>query len=472
MMKTQLNPNKMIGLGIVLIFILLSVFRISIFGPIETKFYDMAMQYAGSDNGDTSRIVLVDIDDKSLSQLGSWPWPRKRIADLLSILKKADAALVGIHLPLIDRKPAQGLLELKSFREKFTAYASVKKNATMTAWVLENLDQMENALDNDGVLTSSVQNTGNVILAGYTGAGKRLKRPDRKQNSLLRNNALTQKNLSDDFKERHATNQVALPFPELSQAARGLGIWQLHPDEKMAGRSHPIFINYGGSFLPSFPLRMALAILKEKPKQAVIEENRILLKGRHIPLINGEMLITFRNGQSPFRKFSFVDILKAKKTPSVLKGQIILIGLQSSGGPGINTPLSPSMPESHLAAHVLDGIINNRFISRPTLLGVIEILAMIILACFAALAFPPMNQRIRLAWAAGLTILVLVIGVALFSIMKIWFKPVHVIAPLIIIYAVFSLKQLFTAGRVTKESIETNRLLGLSFQSQGLLDKC
>ncbi|MBW1803065.1 MAG: protein kinase, partial [Deltaproteobacteria bacterium] len=252
--------------------------------------------------------------------------------------------------------------------------------------------------------------------------------------------------------------------------AHGLGIWRLHPDEKMTGRSHPIFINYGGSFLPSFPLRMALAVLREKPKQAVIEENRISLKGRHIPLVDGKMLITFRNGQSPFRKFSFVDILKAKKTPSLLKGRIILIGFRSSGDPGINTPLSTGMSENHLAAHALDGILNSRFISRPALLGVIEMLAMIILACFAALYFPPMTQPIRLAWTAGLTIIVLVIGAALFSFMKIWFKPVHVIAPLIIIYAVFSLKQLLTAERVTKESIETNRLLGLSFQSQGLLD--
>ncbi|MFH1487286.1 MAG: serine/threonine-protein kinase, partial [Pseudomonadota bacterium] len=38
------------------------------------------------------------------------------------------------------------------------------------------------------------------------------------------------------------------------------------------------------------------------------------------------------------------------------------------------------------------------------------------------------------------------------------------------IYLVVSIRQLFTSERVTRESIETNRMLGLSFQSQGLLD--
>ena len=158
----------MLGLAIVSVFVLLSVFRISIFETIEIKLYDMAMQFTASDKGDTSRIVLVDIDDKSLLELGSWPWPRKRIADLLNILKKDDVALVGIHLPLTDREPAQGLRELKSFREKFTAYASVKNNTVMTEWILENLKQMENGLDNDGLLRSSIQNIGNVILSGKT----------------------------------------------------------------------------------------------------------------------------------------------------------------------------------------------------------------------------------------------------------------------------------------------------------------
>ncbi len=71
---------------------------------------------------------------------------------------------------------------------------------------------------------------------------------------------------------------------------------------------------------------------------------------------------------------------------------------------------------------------------------------------------------------AGLTALTLMTGAILFSMMAIWFKPICIAGCLITIYLAVSAKQFFTAEKVTKESIETNRLLGLNFQSQGLLD--
>jgi serine/threonine-protein kinase len=70
----------------------------------------------------------------------------------------------------------------------------------------------------------------------------------------------------------------------------------------------------------------------------------------------------------------------------------------------------------------------------------------------------------------GLTILVLLSGTFLLVMMDAWFKTVYIVACLVTIYMVVSINLYVTSGRETKESIEINRLLGLSFQSQGLLD--
>lgn len=70
----------------------------------------------------------------------------------------------------------------------------------------------------------------------------------------------------------------------------------------------------------------------------------------------------------------------------------------------------------------------------------------------------------------GLTILVLLSGTLLLVMMDAWFKTVYIVACLVTIYMVVSINLYVTSGRETKESIEINRLLGLSFQSQGLLD--
>ena len=43
------------------------------------------------------RVVLIDIDDESLSQIGPWPWARPVLSDLV---RKLDAA--GVSLKLFD----------------------------------------------------------------------------------------------------------------------------------------------------------------------------------------------------------------------------------------------------------------------------------------------------------------------------------------------------------------------------------
>lgn len=42
------------------------------------------------------RVVIVDIDEKSLSELGRWPWSRDRVADLVDTLfERHGVALLG-----------------------------------------------------------------------------------------------------------------------------------------------------------------------------------------------------------------------------------------------------------------------------------------------------------------------------------------------------------------------------------------
>ena len=44
------------------------------------------------------RIVIVDIDEKSLLQLGRWPWSRSTIADLVDRVFEAGAAVLAMDV--------------------------------------------------------------------------------------------------------------------------------------------------------------------------------------------------------------------------------------------------------------------------------------------------------------------------------------------------------------------------------------
>jgi len=58
----------------------------------------------------------VNIDEKSIKQLGPWPWPRQLIAEMISILKNNGAKLIGLDLPFSEKERNLGLQEIRSFR--------------------------------------------------------------------------------------------------------------------------------------------------------------------------------------------------------------------------------------------------------------------------------------------------------------------------------------------------------------------
>src|ERR1700675_4522303 len=43
-------------------------------------------------------VTVVDIDEKSLAKLGQWPWPRTRIADLITNLTRLGAVVIAFDV--------------------------------------------------------------------------------------------------------------------------------------------------------------------------------------------------------------------------------------------------------------------------------------------------------------------------------------------------------------------------------------
>jgi serine/threonine-protein kinase len=391
---------------------------------------------------------------------------------MIAILKRNKTKRIGLDIPLFEKEPNQGLREVKSFKTRFNAQPFAKKDPSIANWIRKNLEQLEEDLDNDRRLVESVKQSGNVILPALGHFGKYETRPksSRRKDPYLSNSFLASAKNSPSLKKRLSVNHLSLPYVELAQTALGLGHGNVESEKDLAGRSHPMFINYKGSLLPSFPFRIAIAYFEQKPKEVVVEEHYIRLKDSAIPLIDGEMLIKFNKAPNTFLRYSFVDLLEAKKVSKVFKGKIILIGFNTAESKRIDTPVSPSMSEVELAAHVLENTINKSQMVRPHFTGYLEILALLLLGGFASFLFPRFGQLRMLGWALGLLVLPVATSITLFIMMDMWFKTSYIVSCLVIIYLFVSISQVLTGGGTTRESIETNRLLGLSFQSQGLLD--
>ena len=471
MARKTSNSDLLLGAIIILVFIGFSFVRPSLFEAFERYVYDIEMKFVRGEDRAVPKVGLIHIDDKSLASLGSWPWPRYLIAQMIDLLKKSGAEVVGINIPFIERESNPALAVIESFQKKLSAYPFGEKDPTLTTWILENLKQMERDFDTDERLIESVQQSGNIVLPFSVHSDDSYDGFEKEQDTLLSDDFLESGRLSASARKMLSTSNISLPFADLARNALGLGHDKLTVEGSLTGQSHLMFLSYKGSVLPSFPLRLAMGYLDLRPREVLLREHQIQLGSQIIPLNRGELLIKFKNTPGLFPQYSFADILQRKQVPSTLKGRIVLIGFNFRGSTRISTPILPEMGENEFIANVLDNIISNAFMIRPSFMIHIEALIIVLLGGIVSYVLPRIRSINRFGVAMVLIILILSAGWFLFFQFDVWLKTTYAVNCILTLYLAVSLKQLIAFKRARGDSVATNRLLGLDFQSQGLLDQ-
>jgi len=419
-------------------------------------------------NRGRQKIAIVNIDEKSLKQLGPWPWPRRLIADMITILTNNGAKIIGLDLLFSSKEPSEGLKEVQKLYQNVLERQNGGQSDT---WILNQLKEIEQRLDSDRILSQTVKASGNIIMPVSGNFG------NYDTELVFSVDSFIQKNLPNFRVNRDSfltVNQLTTPFPELFENSRGIGHTNLSPVELMKGQVHLLFINYRGHLIPSMPLRLTLDYLNKKPEEVFIQGKGIQLTDSVIPAFKGELFIRFMGGRRSFPYYSFSDLLKVKKVPAVFEDKIVLVGYTANGFSAVDTPVDAQMPRVELMANIIENLMSGRYLQRPGYMIYLEALILLLFPIFAAAALPHLSIINRLGITMGLMILAILIGIVFFIGLDLWFKAIYIILALITTHVVFSLKDFIirqkTLGLTSKESIETNRMLGLSLQSQGLLD--
>ncbi len=475
-MKTSVKKiDILIAVLIALVFIASSFKAFPLFEGLERIIYSVEMRLDLPSSMGDNKIAIVNIDEKSLKQLGPWPWPRNLIAEMINILKANRAKLIGLDLLYSQKEQNPGLSEIRKLHESISEYQKTANVKTSHDWILGRLEKIEERMDNDKELSRAVRASGNIILPVVGKFGKFDTELIMPIDSFLKTNSLRPAQVSKDFKNHVSVIQLRTPYRDLSENSRGLGHINLSPVKSMAGQAHLPFINYRGNIIPSMPLRLALDYLDKFPEQFVILNEGVKLDQEFIPTTNGEIFIKFKGGRRSFPYYSFVDILKVKKVPAVFDNKIVLIGYTAAeGGVSINTPVDPHMPRIELIANIIEGFMGGRYLKRPNTIVYVEAILMLVLGFVASFFFPRLNYFPRTLMIGAMLFGIFVTSLVFFMAFDIWFKTVYVAFSLVILYVVFSVKELVVSEKSmilsARESIETNRMLGLSLQSQGLLD--
>lgn len=435
---------------------------------LEYKAYDSMIKL--KQRKASSPVVIVTIDDVSIASIGRWPWPRVYIAEMINMLSGYGAKIIGVNILYTEPDLNSGLIEIRALKKEVEALPKYQANAHLSG-IYNLLGEAEQRLDSDTKLTASIDAAKNVVLPLSFTISNQMSSPDPEQlgEHLKKNSKEAAYGSYINAAEAEA------PIQEFVSGSLALGHMNLIADEDGTIRREPLFIKYKGRIFPSFALHAVMKYLNYGMSDINIS------KGLKIGKINipadreQRMFISYNGKFNTFPYYSFVDVINSKVAPESFKDKIVLIGHTATGHATLQvTPAAHTFPTIEIQANVIENFLNRNFISRPEWALYAEMGAMAFFGVFISFIIP----RLKAGISAVISVIFMLIwnGAAayLFTSNGYW---IMMLSPTVLLFAgytvMMSKRYMVTERRkelVETDSIETNKMLGLSFQGQGMLD--
>ena len=459
-------------------------------GPLQTmelKMYDMrARTRAGKPA--TNDIVIVAVDDASIQQIGRWPWPRSYMAEMIAFLSQAGVKTIGLNLILSDAELNPGLEQVRKLRAQFadaqkklSFSEEAEKERIQSRRLFKSFDDIFEKtiteLDNDKKLSDEITLADNTVLAMHFGVpGPPLGRPDKPPAEYIAKNQLPGAEDGGLKGTKWDATQIVPPIEQFGSGAKAIGHINWFPDNDGAIRQQPLLVVYDGKLYPSFALQIARNQLNLNLGEIQVKPGMVQVGTRQVPTTpTYDMNVNYYGGARTFPNFSFVDVVTGKVGPENFKGKIVLIGFTATGlGEQRATSISDTLPTVEYFANVIQNILEGRFIVRPPWARNFELGAMALFALFVALGIPLLSAGRSAMIAAVLLAAYVVTGFYMFKNSGQWIQLFFPSLMLVLGYVVVVSKRYFVTEQAVEsletQSAETLKMLGLSFQGQGMLD--
>lgn len=376
----------------------------------------------------------------------------------------------------LSELPPDVLEELLPMLEASAAISSPLVDLHASVWTA--VDQ----LDVDQILANSVAEAGNVVLPMVFHLGQPIGRLDnRMPNYIADNNSITRINdPAGSGLFPLPTLDVEVPLDVIGSWAAGIGHLNALQDVDGGIRSEPLVLDYDGEVYPSLSLLLAALSLNLTADDISVRlaqgvDMGALSIGTDDALQMNTFFYTEKNRVPPFQVDSFYDVLNGNIPADKYRDKIVLIGATAAGlGATQVTPVDTAMPPVLTLAHSVSSILNEDFFMIPTWSLFATLGAFGLVGLFLSLALPRLNARGGAVVTLVLFILLLVIHYLLMTQYQIWVKLMVPATLLLAGYVLITAKRFVVteAGKRVSdmESSESNRMLGIAFQSQGQLD--
>jgi CHASE2 domain-containing sensor protein len=318
----------------------------------------------------TSRpVVIVDIDEQSLQKLGQFPWPRTRIADMITRLTRLGAAAIAFDVVFSEPDRLSPALAADVYRdlddETRNKLRALPSNDQIMA---DAMRPSRVVLGQTGLPTVQPEPDVQLPSAGVAALGGDPKRFVYEFPGLLRN------------------------IPSLENAAAGRGVFSIRTERDGIVRRVPMVVQAQGNVLPSLSfetLRVATGASTILVRMDTAGITGVALPGFEMPTDrNGQLWIHFAPHDQE-RFVSALDLLEGRVAADRVSRRLVLIGTSAAGLLDLkSTPNDPVMPGVEVHAQVLESILSNSMLSAPSYAVITELGAAFVLGV-AIIALAP-----------------------------------------------------------------------------------
>ena len=380
-----------------LVFALLHVIgvaRVGLVQRLDDVIYDARLRATMPSTLDP-RIVILDIDEKSLAEVGHWPWGRNKLAAITDeLFDRQKIALLGFDVVFAEADESSGLKRLSELAQN---------ELRDQPGFVEKLRQLHGSLDYDALFAKALDKRA-VVMGYYLSSDREGRTSGVLPEPVMGKDALLGRPITFTKWNGYGSN-----IAQLASAAPMAG--HFNPIEQSDGvvRSLPLIAEHKGRYYESLSLAMfrMLAglptVVPGFPPERFLGRNyegleSILLKQGDktlaIPVdYRVAALVPYRGRGGPqagsFKYISLSDILAKRLPEGALKDKIALVGTTAPGLVDARaTPVGEAYPGVEVHANLISGLLDGKILVQPDYAMGYEVAILVLAGLTLALGLP------------------------------------------------------------------------------------
>jgi adenylate cyclase len=330
-------------LGSVALTALIGTWRPDALSRLDLRVYDVIGESSRAADGD-SHVAIVAIDERSLAELGQWPWPRDVIGSLVDRLREGGASAIAFDVLFAERDRLG----------QATSNGAASTDASLAGALSAATSVASYAFEFDTVSTASPCPLHPITVISRERAGEETGR------------GLFQ-----------ATG-VICTLGTLTTAAGASGFINAAPDADGLVRRVPLLIRYDARDYPALALAAVRRAGNDGPMVLETRGDGTLtatVGGRPIVLdAESRILISYPSAVRPFPHLRASDVIAGRTPADLVRGRVVFVGSTAVGLRDlVSTPRGPGVPGVEIHAAVAESLLTGRVTGRPVFAGVIEL---------------------------------------------------------------------------------------------------